>query len=88
MSTTAISARWLGGKTVEDCKAFLALNNIKVRAGSQGIMDTAKMTFEMRPIIEAKTPLNPRRWLPFDFGGGPWFANHAERDAVLAAITA
>lgn len=78
---------WLGGKTVAEARDFIKANKLKLRAGSIGILDTAKMKYEHRPIIECWAK-EKRRYLPFEFAETPWFKSREERDAVLAAVFA
>ena len=81
------SSAWLGGKPATEAREFVKSNKLKLRAGSIGILDTAKMKYEHRPIIECWAA-QKRRYLPFEFAETPWFSSREERDAVLAAITA
>ncbi len=71
---------------IESMRAIIRKQGLKVRAGSQGVINNAKIMFYMVPVIQMWTK-EKRRYMILSFEAGWRFDTIEERDRVLDALT-
>lgn len=85
MSTETETKLVVSPDEAEALRKIIARDKLKVRAGGQGLINKATLTFRTVPVIQMWNKAK-RRYMILSFKDGWHFESNEDRDATLKAI--